>query len=453
MRLPLFAMAVGSFGIGTAEFVVMGILPAIADSEHVSLADAGTLVTAYAVGVVVGAPLLTVATTRFSRKRLLIAFMAFFAAANLLTAFAPTFEVLVASRFVAGLPHGAYFGVAAVVGASLVPFERRARAVSAVMAGLTIATVVGVPLSALAVDLITWRLVFVVIALIAVAAMIAVELTVPDTGGMVRPTRPGAEVRALRSSRVVLTLLTGMIGFGGMFACYTYLTPLLSEVTGFGSFAVACTLVVFGLGMTLGNIAGGHAADRFPLRGLFAAFFAIAAVLAVMAFTVASPVMAVVCVFAMAFASSNVSPILARMLLDGAQEAPSLASSLHHSAFNVANANGAWLGGLVLGAGFGLTSPLLVGVGLSLAGLVLSFALAGAVRAADRRPAPAPPLGHQHHFAGRAPVLQGAVGVARVRQLERVHGGREVPGGQFGERPFFEAAQTAELRDQFRAER
>lgn len=386
MRLPLFAMSVGSFGIGTAEFVVMGILPSIAASEHVSLADAGMLVTAYAVGVVVGAPLLTVATTRLPRKRLLIGLMAFFAGANLLTAFAPGFEVLLASRFVAGLPHGAYFGAASVVGASLVPFERRARAVSAVMAGLTIATVVGVPLSALAVSLITWRLVFVTIALIAVAAMIAIELTVPDTGGMVRPSRPGAEIRALRSRRIVLTLMTGMIGFGGMFACYTYLTPLLSEMTGFGSFAIACTLVVFGLGMTLGNIAGGQVADRFPLRGLCAAFTAIAGILALMVVTVSSPVMAVGCVFAMAFASSIVSPVLARMLLDGAQEAPSLASSLHHSAFNVANANGAWLGGLVLGAGLGLTAPLVVGVALSLAGLVLSLALAGAVRAA-RAPA------------------------------------------------------------------
>src|SRR5690606_7918070 len=325
MRLPLFAMSIGSFGIGATEFVVMGILPAIAAAEQVSLASAGTLVTAYAVGVVIGAPLLTVATTRFSRKRLLIAFMAFFAGANLLTAFAPTFEVLLASRFVAGLPHGAYFGVAAVVGASLVPFDRRARAVSTVMAGLPIATVVGVPLSALAVDLITWRLVFVAIALIAVVTMIAIELSVQDTGGMVRRADAAAEIRALRSSRVVLTLLTGMIGFGGMFACYTYLTPLLSQETGFGSFAIACTLVVFGVGMTLGNAAGGQVADRFPLRGMCAAFAAIGSVLLLMYFTAASPVLAVACVFGVAFASSTASPILARLLLDGAEKAPSLA--------------------------------------------------------------------------------------------------------------------------------
>ncbi len=381
MRLPLFAMSIGSFGIGAAEFVVMGILPTIAASEGVSLASAGTLVTAYALGVVIGAPVLTVATTKMPRKPLLVVFMACFAAANLLTAFAPNFEVLVASRFIAGLPHGAYFGVAAVVGASLVPFERRARAVSMIFMGLSIATVVGVPVSALVVDFVSWRLVFVGIALIATLTMIAVEITVPDTRKSIPRTDPAAEISALGNRRVILTLLTGMIGFGGMFACYTYLTPLLSEVTGFGSFAVACTLVVFGTGMALGNVAGGQVADRFPLRGMFVSFASIASILLLMFFTVASPVMAVVCVFGVAFASSTASPILARLLLDGAEKAPSLASSLHHSAFNVANANGAWLGGLVLGAGFGLTAPLMVGVVLALAGLVLSFFLAGAVRA------------------------------------------------------------------------
>lgn len=381
MRLPLFAMSIGSFGIGAAEFVVMGILPTIAASEGVSLASAGTLVTAYALGVVIGAPVLTVATTKMPRKPLLVVFMACFAAANLLTAFAPNFEVLVASRFIAGLPHGAYFGVAAVVGASLVPFERRARAVSMIFMGLSIATVVGVPVSALVVDFVSWRLVFVGIALIATLTMIAVEITVPDTRKSIPRTDPAAEISALGNRRVILTLLTGMIGFGGMFACYTYLTPLLSEVTGFGSFAVACTLVVFGTGMALGNVAGGQVADRFPLRGMFVSFASIASILLLMFFTVASPVMAVICVFGVAFASSTASPILARLLLDGAEKAPSLASSLHHSAFNVANANGAWLGGLVLGAGFGLTAPLMVGVVLALAGLVLSFFLAGAVRA------------------------------------------------------------------------
>ncbi|THV43648.1 MFS transporter [Glycomyces buryatensis] len=378
----MFAMSIGAFAIGTAEFVVMGILPTIAASERVSLESAGHLVTFYAVGVVVGAPLLTLATTKIPRKPLLIGFMAFFAAANLATALAPNFEVLLASRFIAGLPHGAYFGVAAVVGSSLVPFERRARAVATVFFGLTVATVVGVPLSAFVVDQVSWRLVFVAIAVIGVITMLAVAATVPDTRGAIPQSNPAAEVRALNSKRVVLTLVTGMVGFGGMFACYTYLTPLLEGVTGFGSAGVAIALVAFGVGLTAGNGAGGQLADRRPVSGMYTCFAAIAVILLVMYFTVASPVMAVLCVFAMAFASSAVSPILARMLLDSAQDAPSLASSLHHSAFNLANANGAWLGGLVLGAGFGLTAPMLIGAALALAGLVLSFSLAKAVREA-----------------------------------------------------------------------
>lgn len=378
MRMPLFALSVGAFGIGTTEFVVMGTLSDIADSTGVSLAQAGLLVTAYALGVVIGAPLLTVATTKVARKRLLIALMACFAAANLATAAAPDFATLLGARFVAGLPHGAFFGAAAVVGASLVPYDRRARAIAAIMSGLTVATIVGVPIGTVVASQLSWRWIFVGIAAIGVAAMGAIALTVPDTKGAIAATRPSDEVRALGNRRVVLTLITGAIGFGGMFACYTYLEPLLAEVTGMPAVAVAVTLAVFGIGLTCGNVVGGQVADRFPLPGLFGSFIAVAAVLVMMFFTVANPVMAVGGVFLMAASASIVSPILQRLLLDGAGEAPSLASALHHSAFNLANANGAWLGGLAVGAGFGLTSPILVGVGLSIAGLGLSFALARA---------------------------------------------------------------------------
>ncbi|WP_199038204.1 MFS transporter [Glycomyces salinus] len=378
MRMPLFALSVGAFGIGTTEFVVMGTLSDIADSTGVSLAQAGLLVTAYALGVVIGAPLLTVATTKVARKRLLIALMACFAAANLATAAAPDFASLLGARFVAGLPHGAFFGAAAVVGASLVPYDRRARAISAIMSGLTVATIVGVPIGTVVASQLSWRWIFVGIAAIGVAAMVAIAVTVPDTKGAIAQTRPIDEVRALGNRRVILTLVTGAIGFGGMFACYTYLEPLLSEVTGMPAVAVAVTLAVFGIGLTCGNVVGGQVADRFPLPGLFGALVAVAAVLVMMFFTVANPVMAVGGVFLMAASASIVSPILQRLLLDGAGRAPSLASALHHSAFNLANANGAWLGGLAVGAGFGLTSPILVGVGLSIAGLVLAFALARA---------------------------------------------------------------------------
>ncbi|GAB3230375.1 MFS transporter [Glycomyces halotolerans] len=378
MRLPLFALAIGAFGIGTAEFIVMGILPDIASSEGVSLAHAGLLASSYAIGVVIGAPLLTVVTTRVGRKRLLIALMGWFTVANLATALAPDFATLLGTRFVAGLPHGAFFGAAAVVGASLVPFERRARAISGIMSGLTLATVVGVPVGALLAGQVDWRVIFLGVALIGLLTMAAIWLTVPSANGVIAATRPMDEIRALGNGKVIMPLVTGAIGFGGMFACYTYLTPILTDVTGLAPLAVAVTLAVFGVGMTCGNVIGGQVADRQPIPGLFAAFTVIAAVMLLMFFTMESPALAVGGVFLMAAASSLVGPIMQRLLLDGAHAAPSLASSLHHAAFNLANANGAWLGGVAVSAGFGLTSPILAGVGLALAGLGLTFVLARA---------------------------------------------------------------------------
>jgi DHA1 family inner membrane transport protein len=378
MRMPLFAMSIGAFGIGTAEFVIMGILPQMAASAGITLAEAGLAVSAYAIGVVLGAPLLTVATTRIPRKPLMIGLMGAFAVANLATALAPDFGTLLASRFVAGLPHGAFFGAAAVVGASLVSYERRARAISGIMSGLTVATIVGVPASALVIGQFSWRWIFAAVAALGVVAAAAIWLTVPDTRGVIVPTKAADEIRAIRSKRVLLPLVTGAVGFGGMFAAYTYLTPILEEVTGLGALAIAVTLAVFGVGLTLGNLVGGQVADKAPIHGLFASFTTIAAVLLMMFFSMSNPVLAIGGVFLMAASSSLVGPIMQRLLLDGAHEAPSLASSLHHAAFNLANANGAWLGGLALSAGLSLTAPLLVGVGLALAGLALSVPLARA---------------------------------------------------------------------------
>ncbi|SDD23410.1 MFS transporter [Glycomyces harbinensis] len=378
MRMPLFAMSIGAFGIGTAEFVIMGILPQMAASSGVSLAEAGLAVSAYAIGVVLGAPLLTVATTRIPRKPLMIGLMGAFAVANLATALAPDFGFLLATRFVAGLPHGAFFGAAAVVGASLVSFDRRARAISGIMSGLTVATIVGVPVSALLVGQFSWRWIFAAVAALGIVAAAAIWITVPDTRGVIVQTRAADEIRAIRSKKVLLPLVTGAVGFGGMFAAYTYLTPILEEVTGLNAVAIAITLAVFGVGLTLGNVVGGQVADRAPIQGLFAAFTTIALVLLMMFFSMGNPVLAIGGVFLMATSSSLVGPIMQRLLLDGAHAAPSLASSMHHAAFNLANANGAWLGGLALSAGLSLTAPLLVGVGLALAGLALSVPLARA---------------------------------------------------------------------------
>ncbi|WP_335985877.1 MFS transporter [Glycomyces sp. MUSA5-2] len=378
MRMPLFAMSIGAFGIGTAEFAIMGILPQVAASQDVSLAQAGLAVSAYAVGVVLGAPLLTVATTRVPRKPLLIALMLAFAGANVATALAPDFAFLLGSRFVAGLPHGAFFGAAAVVGASLVSYDRRARAISGIMSGLTVATIVGVPVSALVIGQISWRWIFAAVAALGVVAAAAIWATVPDTRGVIVATKASDEIRAIRSKRVLLPLVTGAVGFGGMFAAYTYLTPILEDVTGMNALAIAITLAVFGVGLTLGNVLGGRIADAAPIQGLFGAFASIATVLLAMYFSMSNPVLAIAGVLLMATSSSLVGPIMQRLLLDGAHSAPSLASSLHHAAFNLANANGAWLGGLALSLGLSLTAPILVGVGLALAGLVLSFPLARA---------------------------------------------------------------------------
>ncbi|THV31583.1 MFS transporter [Glycomyces paridis] len=376
--MPLFAMSIGAFGIGAAEFVIMGILPQLAASSGVTLAQAGLAVSAYAVGVVLGAPLLTVLTTRVPRKPLLIALMGAFAVANLATALAPDFGFLLATRFIAGLPHGAFFGAAAVVGASLVSHDRRARAISGIMSGLTVATIVGVPLSTLLVGQVSWRWIFAAVAALGLVAAAAIWATVPDTRGAIAATSAADEIRAIRSKRVLLPLVTGAVGFGGMFAAYTYLTPILEEVTGLNAVAIAITLAVFGIGLTAGNVLGGQIADRAPIQGLFAAFTLIAAVLLMMFFSMSNPVLAIGGVFLMATSSSLVGPIMQRLLLDGAHEAPSLASSLHHAAFNLANANGAWLGGLALSLGMSLTAPILVGVFLALAGLGLSVPLARA---------------------------------------------------------------------------
>ncbi|MFC4337428.1 MFS transporter [Salininema proteolyticum] len=379
-RLPLFAMSIGAFAIGTTEFIVMGVLPQIADSEQVSLSTAGLLVAAYAVGVVVGAPLLTILTTRIPRKPLLIGLMAFFALAHVGSALAPDFATLLGTRFLAGLPHGAYFGAAAVVGAALVPFEKRARAIAFIMTGLTLATVAGVPVAALVVGHVSWRFVFVAVAAIAVVCALAVALTVPDMNGRVARTKPSDEVRALKDRRIILTLATGAIGFGAMFACYTYLSSILEDVTGLKSLGVAVTLALFGLGTTLGNILGGQLADRMPFKGLYFAFGFTAAMLVVLYTSLRHPALAMGGTFLVALGASMIGPPLQRLLLDGANNAPSLASALHHSAFNLANANGAWLGGLALSFGLGAASPLLVASGLAVAGVVLSVFLARAHR-------------------------------------------------------------------------
>jgi DHA1 family inner membrane transport protein len=368
--VTLLALAVGGFAIGTTEFASMGVLPDIARDLGVSIPTAGHAITAYALGVVVGAPLFAVLGARVPRKTLLLLLMAAITLANLASAVANTFPLLVLARFASGLPHGAYFGIGAVVAASLVPAGRRARAVAMTMMGLTVANIVGVPLATLLGQTFGWRSTYGTVVLIGLVTLVAIELLVPPVAAHPEAS-PRRELAALKRLQVWLTLLLGSIGFGGLFAVYSYVSPTLTDVAGAPESAVPVVLAVFGIGMTLGNLVGGRLADWSVLRTL--AFGSSAVVLVLLTFPLAahSLVSAVTWMFLLALTSSSTIPAMTARLLDVSHEGKSLAAALNHAALNVGNALGAGLGGLVIAAGFGYTAPALVGAGLSTAGLLV----------------------------------------------------------------------------------
>ncbi|WUI93048.1 MFS transporter [Nocardia puris] len=366
----MLALALGGFGIGTTEFVTMGLLPDIASAMSVSEPTAGHAVSAYALGVVIGAPLLAALCARVPRKRLLIALMVAFTLGNAATVLAPTFESLIAARFVSGLPHGAYFGVASLAAASLAPAGQRAKAVAAVMLGLSAANVVGVPAATWLGQHLGWRDAFVVVAVIGVATVAALVRYVPDLTGL-RTSDPRTELGALRRPQVLLTLGVGAIGFGGMFAVYTYITTTLTDVAGMSLGLVPVVLMLFGLGMVAGNIVGGVLADRGVDRAVFYAMIAMAVVLAGFIAAAHHPVTAGIGAFLVGATGASLAPGLQTRLMDVAADAQTLAAALNHAALNIANAAGAWLGGVVIAAGLGYTAPAAVGAALAVAGLAL----------------------------------------------------------------------------------
>ena len=383
------ALAFGGFAFGTAEFATMGILPLFVRDLHVTVPEGGRVVSAYALGVVVGAPLLAVLGARASRRTMLLLLMACFAAGNFLSAAAPGFNALLASRFLSGLPHGAYFGLAALVAAGLVPPARRPVAVGRVMLGLTLATVVGVPLASLLAGHFGWRSTFGIVAGLAFASAAAVWAVVPRDRGRAGATL-AAELDALRRGQVWLTLGIGAIGFGGMFAIYTYLVPTLAEVTRAPSWAVPAVLGLFGAGMTLSNMVvprlAGHAV--MPAAGILLLWGAGAAALYP---TAAHGLWSIAAVVVAVGAGGALGTLLQARLMDVAGEGQALAAALNHSAFNAANALGPWLGGLAVGAGWGLTSTGWVAAALALAGFVIWLAAVGAARRAGGQSRPAVP--------------------------------------------------------------
>ncbi|WP_233498906.1 MFS transporter [Blastococcus sp. TF02A-26] len=363
------ALAVGGFAIGTTEFVTMGLLPEIADGVSVDIPTAGHIISAYALGVVIGAPVIAALGTRLPRRGLLLGLMAAFLLGNVLSALAAGNGMLLVARFLSGLPHGAYFGVASLVAASLVVPEQRGRAVSSVMLGLSVANVAGVPAATWLGQTLGWRSAYwavVVLAAITLAAVVAVVPRIPPAEGASIVT----ELGALRRPQVLLTLAVGVVGFGGMFALYSYIAPLTTDVTGLSRGAVPWVLLTFGLGMVAGTVLGGRLADRALFASLVGASVAMGLLLALVSIASSTGPTLFAAVFLVAVASSVLVVCLQLRLMEVAVDAKMLGAALNHSALNAANALGAWLGGVVIAAGAGYRAPSLAGAGLAALGLV-----------------------------------------------------------------------------------
>uniref|UniRef100_A0AAU2AAU3 MFS transporter n=1 Tax=Streptomyces sp. NBC_00093 TaxID=2975649 RepID=A0AAU2AAU3_9ACTN len=405
--LALLALAVGAFGIGTTEFVMMGLLPDVADDLGISIPSAGHLVSAYALGVVVGAPLLAAVTARMSRRKLLIGLMALFVAGNALSAFAPTYDYLLAARFLSGLPHGAFFGVGAVVATTMVAPERKARSVSLMFLGLTVANVVGVPVATAMGQQLGWRATFLGVSVIGVAAIGALALLIPQTRTEAPVAGLRGELAALRSLPVWLALGTTVAGFGALFSAYSYITPMLTDSAGYADSSVTVLLALFGVGATIGNLLGGRLADHAMRRTLFGGLVSLIVVLGAFPLLMSTTWSAALAVMLLGAAAFVTGSPLNLMVMERASTAPSLASSANQAAFNMANAGGAWVGGLALAAGFGVTSPALVGAGLALLGL----GVAGVAYVVDRRGVRVTPS------AGRERLVASHV----PQRAERVH--------------------------------
>lgn len=360
------ALALCAFGIGLTEFVVVGLLGSLSQDLDVSVPTAGLLITGYAASVAIGAPILTAAGTRLPRKTMLIVLMSLFVGGNVLSAVAPGFGLLMAGRIIAALCHGTFMGIGPVMAASLVAPQRRSRAIALMMTGLTLSNVVGVPFGTALGQQLGWRSAFWAIVAIGAAGLAAITVFVParpgDTGGGLR-----RELAVFRGPQVWLVLAITVLGWGAVYAAITFLEPILTQVAGFPAGAVPWLLLLFGVGLTGGNLLGGKLADRALLPTLYGTILAATAALAVFALTADQPVWAAIMVFVVGAAGFAMVPVLQTRVMDAAAGAPSLASSAGASAFNVGIALSSWLGGLAISHRLGLTAPVWIGVALGVA--------------------------------------------------------------------------------------
>jgi len=372
----------GAFGIGLTEFVIMGLLPEVAQDFGVTEAAAGWLISGYALGVVVGALGLTAATTRLPRKPVLLGLVVLFIAGNVLTAVAPDYALAMTGRVLAALSHGAFFGIGSVVAASLVAPEKRAGAIAIMFTGLTAANVLGVPFGTFIGQQFGWRSTFWVISVIGVLALAGIAALVPAARGPQERISLRRELRAFRSTQVWLSLAVTVLAFGGMFGAFTYIAYTLTEVSGFAAGAVPWLLVLFGAGLVAGNWLGGRLADRRLDLTLVVFIGALVVVLVAFALLAGSQIATVVALVLMGAFGFGTVPGLQSRIMDYAGGAPTLASGANIGAFNVGNALGAWAGGVGISAGLGYTAPVWIGAAISAAGFVVMVVAALAARRA-----------------------------------------------------------------------
>ncbi|MBR1218375.1 MFS transporter [Bradyrhizobium sp. U87765 SZCCT0131] len=386
MPLALYALTAGAFGIGVTEFVIMGLLIQVGADLHVSIPAAGLLISGYALGVVLGAPIMTIATARWPRKTALLALMAIFTVGNAACAIAPDYWTLMAARVLTAFAHGTFFGVGSVVATSLVPANKKASAIAVMFTGLTVANILGVPFGTWLGQDLGWRATFWAVTLVGVAALAVIAAFVPRDTAAPAPSKLRDDLAVLGRREVLVGLLTTVLSWVGVFAVFTYIAPMLTRITGFSDAAVSPILLVFGAGLVAGNLAGGRFADRRLLPALFGSLLALAVVLGLMTFAVHNRVAMVAFVGLLGATAFATVPPLQMWVLEKAHGAgQSLASSFNIAAFNLGNAIGAWLGGVVIDHGLGLGAIPWIAALVPFAGLVLAF---GSEQMARRRRQP-----------------------------------------------------------------
>ncbi|MCJ0901841.1 MFS transporter [Rhodococcus sp. ARC_M6] len=371
MPLGLIALAMGGFGIGLTEFVIMGLLPEVSADFEVSESVAGYLISGYALSVAIGAILLTAAVIRFERKKVLLSLMVLFIIGNLMSALAPSYEVMMGGRVIAALCHGAFFGIGSVVAADMVAPNKRAGAIAMMFAGLTIANVLGVPFGTLLGQQLGWRSTFWAITVIGIIAMIGIAALVPTTPANASNGGLRNELGAFRNKQVWFSIAITILGYGGMFGAFTYIAFSLTEVSGFATSSVPWLLILFGTGLFVGNFLGAKAADRALTKSLVWTLAILTVVLIVFAATAESKIMTVISLFLMGAFGFATVPSLQMRIMNYASAAPTMASGANIAAFNVGNALGAWLGGITIAAGFGFTSPIWMGAVVTVVGLLV----------------------------------------------------------------------------------